>query len=106
MWGRGNCALPSIPMIPLFLGKSFSESLCLASAFGGLSVVSAHGQSCWLMLSCGVSTCLLFFLPLVDQQASFDCLLCSLLSAGNPAGIEEKVRGHQHLSFLLSTLNS
>lgn len=38
MWGRGNYVLPSVPMTQLFLGESFfSESLCLASASGGLN---------------------------------------------------------------------
>lgn len=46
MWGRGNCALPSIPIMLLFLGKSFSESQCLASSFGGLSC----GFSPWAVM--------------------------------------------------------
>ena len=38
MWDRGNYTLPSVSIMLLFLGKSFfSESLCLALAFGGLS---------------------------------------------------------------------
>lgn len=37
IWGRGSYTLPSILVALLFVGRSFSESLCLAQAFGGLS---------------------------------------------------------------------